>query len=218
MGSAARDYYCVPRRLAYSLGAFVLLLAVVMPLAAWVTAPSWLPRVPALLDEDQPIADPDVVVLKASGESNEAVRQAARLWRGGRVQQVAIFGVPFTPDNLVMPAHSPRYEQLVEQGVPAGSIVEIYQGDDIYEELEAVRGAAQQRGWRRVLFYADGPGSRRSLVAARRILGEAGITVGQTTFPAPWFDGQTWWRPGQARTIVFVRAVQLGFTLVSNRT
>jgi uncharacterized SAM-binding protein YcdF (DUF218 family) len=218
MATAARDHYLVPRRLVHTFGALVVLFVVAVPLVAWLTAPSWLPRVPALLDEDQPIAAPDVVALKASGESDEAVRQAARPLREGRVRQVAIFGVPFTPDNLVMPQHSRRYQQLLQQGVPAGSIVEISQGDDIYEEMEAMRDAAQQRGWRRVLFYADGPGSRRNLVAARRILGEAGIAVGQTTFPAPWFDARTWWRPGQARTIVFVRAVQLGFTLVSNRT
>src|SRR5438874_11143950 len=121
MAASVRDYYLLPRRTVHALVAALVLLLVGCPLVVWAAAPTWLPHVPAMLDADQPIERPDVVVLKSAGESDEAVREAARLLTAGQVRWIAMLGFPFTPDNLAMPAHSRRYEQLLEQGAPRAS-------------------------------------------------------------------------------------------------
>src|SRR5262249_34409011 len=128
-----------------------------------------------------------------------------------------LLGVPFTPDDMVPPPRSRRVAQLARLGVPEASIVELYRGDDLYEELAALRDTARERGWRRVLFLLDPLGTRRPLMIANRAFGEAGIAVGQTTFPVSWLDPQRWYLGGTPRTLVFLRATQLFFTLVSNR-
>jgi hypothetical protein len=197
----------------------LLVLLLAPPIAAYATAPRWLPEWPAVLDTDRPLDNPDVVVVKAGGENDDAVREAARLQKSGATKQVAVLGLPFTPDTLAPPPRNRRVEQLVAAGVPASAVVELRKGDDIYEEMGALRDAAAEHGWRRVLFFVDGLTGRRNLVVADRFLGLGGrVAVGQRTFPLTWFDADTWWRGGQPRTIVFVRTVQLAFAELGNRS
>jgi hypothetical protein len=105
--------------------------------------------VPALLDEDQALASPDVVVLRSLSESVEAARQAAAMVSRGELKAIVILGIPFTPDVLAPAGESRRVGELVRLGVPRSAIVELYRGEDLYEELDALRTTAAERGWRR---------------------------------------------------------------------
>jgi hypothetical protein len=217
MSAAARSYYLVPRRACQLTLALLLVLVLAPPLFLYATASRWLPAWPAYLDLERPLANPDVLVLKASAENDEAFREAARVYRAGGVKQVAVLGLPFTPDDLAPPPPSRRVDQLMAAGVPRGAIVEIRKGEDLYEEMGALRDTAAERGWRRILFYVDSLSSRRSLVAADRIVGLGGREIGQRVFPLSWFDPDSWWEGGQPRTIVFIRTIQLAFTMLGNR-
>jgi hypothetical protein len=218
VSAAARSYYLVPRRGCQIAMALLLLLVLAPPVLAYLTAPRWMPAWPALLDAERPLANPDVVVVKASGENDDAVREAARLQRAGGVKQVAVLGLPFTPDNLAPPPRSRRAEELLAAGVPRAAVVEIRRGESVYEEMVALRDAAVEHGWRRILFHVDELSSRRSLVAADRIVAPGGREIGQRVFPLGWFDVDTWWQGGQPRTIVFIRTIQLIFTMLGNKT
>ena len=217
--TASSSHYLVPRRSCHVALALLLVLLLGPPIAAYVTAPRWLPEWPALLDADRPLDNPDVIVLKSGGDNDDAVREAARLQRAGGVKQIVVLGVPFTPDNLAPPPPNRRVQLLASAGVPAGAVVEVREGDDIYGEMAALRDAVAEHGWRRVLFFVDQLGGRRNLVVADRFLGPGGrVAVGQRTFPLGWFDPNSWWRGGQPRTIVFVRTVQLAFVELGNRS
>lgn len=217
---AVRDpgYLLVPRWLVQGLALGFLVCLLVGAGGAWLLAPRWLPAIPALLDVDAPIAAPDVVVLKSAGESVEAEPVAARLLLDGRVGTIAVLGRPFAFDDLDPPDRSRRVDRLIALGVPRSAIVEIYRGKTLTEEMAALRTVARERNWRRILMLTDALGSRRSLLAARHMLGPDGITVGQRTFPAEWFDAETWWRDGRARGIVVVRLTQLLVALATRWT
>lgn len=217
MSAAAHAYYRVPRRGCHLAIAFVLLVIVGLPALAWATADRWLPAVPDLLDADRPLANADVLVLKAAGESDDAVREAAQAYAAGGTRQIVVLGRVFTPDDLVPPTRNRRREDLARLGVPSSAVVEIDDGDDLYEEMTALRAAAADRGWRRIMFYVDELGGRRNLIVADRVLGPGGRAIGQVTFPLSWFSRESWWRGGVPRTIVFVRATQLVITAMSSR-
>lgn len=218
MSAAAPGYYLVPRRSCHLALALLLTVVLVPMMLLYATADRWLSGWPARLDAERDLADPDVVVLKAAGESDEAVRAAARLHRAGGVEQVVVLGHPFTPDNLAAPSRSRHVEALVAAGVPRSAIVEIRRGEDLYEEMAALRGAAAERGWQRVLFYVDSLVGRRTLIAADRIVGSGGREIGLRVFPLGWFEADTWWHGGQPRTIVFIRTIQLIFTMLGDKT
>jgi hypothetical protein len=218
VSAAVHSYYLVPRRSCQLALTLLFLLLLGLPLFAYATAPRWLPAWPSLLDVERPLANPDVIVVKASSESDEAIREAVRLHRAGGVKQIAVLGLPFTPDNLAPPPRGRRVEELLAAGVPRAAVVEIRQGEDLYGEMTALRSAAAEHGWRRILFHVDALSSRRSLIAADRIVAPGGREIGQRVFPLTWFEADSWWQGGQPRTIVFVRTIQLLFTMLSNRT
>lgn len=216
--TASSSYYLVPRRSCHITLVLLALLFLGVPLLGYATAPRWLPAVPALLDAERPLDNPDVVVVKASGETDAAYREAVRLYQVGAVKQVVVLGLPFTPDRLAPPPRNRRVEQLVAAGLPRAAVVEVPGGDTLHQEMAALRQTADARGWRRILFLVDALGGRRNLIVADRYLSLGDRAVGQRVFPLGWFDARSWWHGGQSRTIVFVRAVQLAVAALGNRS
>jgi hypothetical protein len=199
MATLDRRYYYLPRRAVNAAVLGLVLLVALGGLAAWATAERWLPEVARVLDVDVPVADPDALVVNAAGQSAEVDRRLARLVaeRPGRV--IVLLGSPFTSDVLVPERTSGRLRSLAGFGVPRSAIVELYEGETLYQSLEALRGAARARGWRSVVNYGTSPGTRRVYLASRAILGPAGIEVGSVTVPSPAFNADGWWHDNRDR-------------------
>jgi hypothetical protein len=199
MAALDRRYYYLPRRTVHASLIAVGLLGLVIGLIGWTTAPRWLPEIARVLDVDVPIADPDAIVLNAAGQSTEVDRRAARLVaeRPGRV--IVLLGSPFTSDVLVPQRTSARITSLTGFRVPRSSIVEVYEGETIYESFAALRRVAVERGWRRVVTYSTSPGTRRGYFAARAILEPAGVEVGSVTVQSDAFEAEGWWRDNRDR-------------------
>jgi hypothetical protein len=199
MATLDRRYYYLPRRTVNAALLGLVLLVALAGLTAWATAPRWLPEVARVLDVDVPIADPDAIVLNAAGQSTEVDRRVARLAAERPGRAIVLLGSPFTSDVLVPARTSARVRSLIGFGVPRSAIVESYQGETLYESLEALRAVALARGWRRVVHYNTSPGTRRVYLASRAILGPAGIEVGSATVPSTSFDAETWWHDNRER-------------------
>jgi hypothetical protein len=199
MATLDRRYYYLPRRVVHAALLGLVLLVALGGTTAWATASRWLPEVARVLDVDLPIADPDAIVVNAAAQSSEVDRRIASLVaeRPGRV--IVLLGSPFTSDVLVPERTSARLRTLASLGVPRSAIVELYEGETLYESLEALRGAALAHGWRRVVAYGTSPGTRRGYLAARAILGPAGIEVGSVTVPSTTFDAEVWWHDNRDR-------------------
>lgn len=210
MATLDRRYYYVPRRLVYRTLLALVAVVALIALGAWLSAPRWLPQVAFYLDVDVPIAEPDAVVVNAAGQSTEIDRRVARLVADRPVETIVLLGSPFTSDVLVPERRSPRVASLTGLGVPPAAIVELYQGERLDESFAALRDLARTRGWRRVVLYGNSPGTRRSYLLARRILGEAGVAVGQTTVPSPQFDPERWWADNRDRGRVVFEWMRLG--------
>jgi hypothetical protein len=204
MTLADQRYYYLPRRAVHTAMLATLVIIVALAAVGVALAPRWLPGVALALDLDVPLARADALVLGAAGQNSTVEQGAARLFASGKVSAIALVGLPFTYDVLVPEPESRRFGSLLANGVPRGAIVEVYEGDTIYEGLTALRDEARARGWRSVMLYGGSPGTRRSYLAANRILGEAGIQVGVTTISTPQFDPNTWWHDNRDRgRIVF---------------
>ena len=204
MATLDRRYYYLLRRTVHATLLGLTLSLALGGLTAWATAPRWLPEVGRLLDVDVPVADPDAIVVSAAGQSDEVDRRVARMVaaRPGRV--IVLLGSPFTSDVLVPERTSARLRSLASAGVPRSAIVELYEGETLYESLEALRAVALARGWRSVVSYGTPPGTRRGYLAARAILGPAGIEVGSVTVPSTTFDAEVWWHDNRDRGRVVV--------------
>jgi hypothetical protein len=199
MATIDRRYCYLPRRVVHATLVTLLLLIVLVGLSAWATSDRWLPEIARVLDVDVPVADPDALVVNAAGQNADVDRRLARLVaeRPGRV--VVLLGSPFTSDVLVPERTSARLRSLTGVGVPRAAIVELYEGETLYESIEALRGAARSRGWRSVVNYGTSPGTRRVYLASRAILGPAGIEVGSVTVPSSVFNPDGWWHDNRDR-------------------
>jgi hypothetical protein len=202
MSTLDQRYYYLPRRTVHATLLALALLVTLTGLVAWVSAPRWLPEIALALDVDAPLPDPDAIVVGAAGQSLEVDRRIARVVgeRPGRV--IVLLGSPFTSDVLVPERTSARVRSLTGFGVPRGSIVELYEGETLYQSLEALRREAVARGWRRVTGYGTAPGTRRTYLAGRAILGQAGVEYGSVTVPTAEFDSNTWWHDNRDRSRV----------------
>jgi len=198
MGPDPRYYY-LSRRSVNTTLALLATLTLLGGLIAWTVAPLWLSAMARALDVDVPIANPQVVVVRANSTSAEIDRRVAAMIAANTVEAVVLMGSPFTSDVLVATPASRRIPPLVAIGVPREKIVEAYGGINLYEEFEYLRERLRARGWHRVLMLNTSPGTRRNYLVGRRILGEAGIEVGETTVPSPQWDPDGWWRDKRDR-------------------
>lgn len=209
-------HYLVSRRLVH---AVLLLMAalVVVPLAVgWLYAPRWLPRLTELLDQAAPLSDPDVVIVRSNGRSQVGDTMAAELLDDG-ANAVVLLGRPFTPDLLDPPQRSRRFDRLVAAGAAPERIVELYDGEDVWEEMASFREAAAARGWNRALFIVQTGATRYHLIAAQRVLGPAGIAVGQVVLPDEDPPPLPWWQDNQLRGHVIYNVVLVLFALLLGR-
>jgi hypothetical protein len=201
MATLDRRYYYLPKRLVHVTVGLVLATVVLGGGALWALTPRWLPAVARALDVDVPIDNPDAAVIGAGTPNGEIERRVARLYAQHQVGAIALYGSPFTSDVLVPQRSSARVGALVGFGVPRSAIVEAYdfEGNTNYEALAVLRDEAVRRGWRRLLFVNGSPGTRGAYLAARQILGTAGIQVGEVTVPTPQFDAENWWHDNRER-------------------
>ena len=211
MTHADDRYYLVPRRAVHAALASLILVVVLVGAVGYVFAEPLLTEVERQLDAEAPLANPDVVVLGSTGRSRAADRAAAELVTSGMARHVVLFGRPFTPDDLAPAERSRRYGSLTAAGVPPDRIVELYGTTDLWEALDQLRAAAHERGWRRVLIISSPGANRRTLMAARSVLGR-GIEVGLERYPG---DGDEieplWWTDGQLRGHVLYNWILLIF-------
>jgi uncharacterized SAM-binding protein YcdF (DUF218 family) len=212
-GPPADDrYYLVPRRLVHAVLASLVLLTVIVGATVFVLAEQWLPQVERLLDAEAPLASPDAVVLWSNSRSRAADRAATELMKGGGVAAVVVAGRPFAPDELAPAERSRRYGSLVGLGIPPERIVELYRGTDLWESLDELATATADHGWRRVLFLQSPGESRRTLLAAQRVLGGQGVEVGMQLYVRDDAEKEPlWWTDGQLRSSVLYNWVLLVF-------
>jgi uncharacterized SAM-binding protein YcdF (DUF218 family) len=167
--------------------------------AGYLASPLWLAAAADALEAERPIDDPDALVLRSNGRSAAAEDVVSSRLGRGEAQAVVPLGRPFTPDDQAPAAASPNVARLLARGIPREAIVEIYLGEDLYEETEALARAARDRDWRRVLFVVPRGGTRRALLAADRALGREGIEVGLIQVPSDDPEDVEWWRDPQQR-------------------
>ena len=199
MATFDRRYYYLPRRTVHLVLAALLLLVGLGALTAYETADRWLTEIARALDVDVPVADPDAIVLNAAGTSTDVDRRVARLVAERPGRAVVLLGSPFSSDVLVPERTSGRVASLTGFGVPRAAIVELYQGETLYESMAALREVALARGWRRVVHYNTAPGTRRVYLASRALLAPAGIEVGSVTVQTTIFEADGWWHDNRDR-------------------
>jgi uncharacterized SAM-binding protein YcdF (DUF218 family) len=205
-------YYLVPRRLVHAVLATLVLLTAIVGASGFVLAERWLPEVERLLDAEAPLASPDVVVLWSNSRSRAADRAAAELLKDGGAAAVVLASRPFAPDELAPAERSRRYGNLTALGVTPERIVELYRGTDLWEALDDLSATTTERGWRRVLFLQSPGEARRTLLAARRILGGQGVEVGLQLYARDDAEEEPlWWTDGQLRSGVLYNWVLLVF-------
>lgn len=173
----------------------------IWPFAAWAGAKHLITEAP--LDNADAI-----VVLGGSATYKERSHEAARLLFEGRAPRILI-----TNDNMRGPWSSAEqrnlffYERSLEElklaGVPLQSVDVLMQPvASTYEEAEAVRDYAQQRGLRSILIVTSAYHSRRALWVFSKVFRDTGIRVGlkavatgkESPEPATWWLSVRGWR------------------------
>ena len=215
-GRDAREYVLIPRWIVH-----VMAIAVMVAIVGSV-AVVWLNRIPILvemgraLEIESPISSPDVVILSSLLRSDAGDRAAADALRIGAIA-VVLLGKPFSPDDLVPATESRRLPRLLAVGIPRERIVEVYEGDDLYETMAALAAVGREAGWRRALMISAPESSRRAFLVAQRILGEDGISVGQTLVAPDSPERADWWNDDQLRGHVVYNWILLAFARLAGR-
>ncbi|QOS57534.1 YdcF family protein [Thermobifida fusca] len=156
--------------------ALLVLTVILLPCATW----AWV-WYTARQDERPPS---DAIVVLGASQYNgrpspvfEArLRHAAHLYEEGVAPTVVTVGGNQPGDNFTEGGSGARW--LVEQGVPADSVIPIGKGSDTLESLELVAQVFEERGWRTAVIVSDPWHSLRS----REIAEDFGIEA--ATSPA----------------------------------
>jgi uncharacterized SAM-binding protein YcdF (DUF218 family) len=179
--------------------AFVVLLA--WSLLAWVAA-RWL-----IVSVELPQADA-IVVLSGSAAYVERTQRAAAAYRAGRAPRIVLTDDGQRGGWSSAEQRNPLFveravEELRRNGVPAASI-EVAPGLALgtHEEALLLRGYAEARGLRSLIFVTSGYHSRRAWWTLRRVFAGRDIQLGvdavapgaQTPAPGSWWLTTRGWR------------------------
>lgn len=143
-------------------------------------------------------------IFVLSGSMADRWLEGVDLWREKRAPIVVLSpgnvdgaGAELRRRGLRMPTGSEiaRDVMVRQLGVPEQA-VEIMPGavDNTAAEAEALRRLAIERGWRSVIVVTSLPHTRRTALAMRRTLDDAGVTVQVRASRYDAFDPQRWWR------------------------
>ncbi|MEX2269828.1 MAG: YdcF family protein [Vicinamibacterales bacterium] len=156
---------------------------------------------------------PADVIFVLSGGLADRWLEAYDLWREKRAPLILISrgypgpaGVQLRRRGIHLPDEAEiAHDVMVRQmGVPA-SAVEVLQGpvDTTAAEAQALRRVALARGWRSAIIVTSLPHTRRTALAMRRALDDAGIGVQVRGSRYDAFRPARWWRDrGSARWVV----------------
>ncbi len=141
-----------------------------------------------------------LVVLSGSAAYAERAAEAARLYREGRAPLVLLTDDGVRGGWSEAEQRNPRFVELAAAelrrgGVPAESIKVLdARPTSTYDEAEAVRAYAAERGLRSLVVVTSAYHSRRALWTWRRVFRGSGVEVGLepaegARTPGAW----TWW-------------------------
>jgi uncharacterized SAM-binding protein YcdF (DUF218 family) len=179
-------------------GMAVLCLAALLTGAAgWLTASAWLPRVAAILADEDPLRPADLIVV-LSGSIPDRPRYAAELYHRRFAPRVlcASSQVP----ELLAAAGRPMTQAEISaavlraQAVPDRAILVVNRSTSTYEELALVRDAMRAHGWKRVILVSSPTHLRRIRITWERLNPRGGLVAILRATPYSSFHRDTWWR------------------------
>ena len=177
--------------------AVLLLAAIGLGAAGWLTAPAWLPGVASLLIEEDPLRSADLIVV-LSGSIPDRPRYAADLYRRGLAPRV-LCASSQVPDLLKVVGRAMTQAEisaavLRAQGVPDAAILVVNRSTSTFEELALVRDTMRAQGWKRVILVSSPTHLRRIRITWDHLTGPGGPEAILHATPYASFHRDSWWR------------------------
>ena len=177
--------------------AVLLLAAIGLGAAGWLTAPAWLPGVASLLIEEDPLRSADLIVV-LSGSIPDRPRYAADLYRRGLAPRV-LCASSQVPDLLKAAGRAMTQAEisaavLRAQGVPDAAILVVNRSTSTFEELALVRDTMRAQGWKRVILVSSPTHLRRIRITWDHLTGPGGPEAILRASPYASFHRDAWWR------------------------
>ena len=177
--------------------AVLLLAAIGLGAAGWLTAPAWLPGVASLLIEEDPLRSADLIVV-LSGSIPDRPRYAADLYRRGLAPRV-LCASSQVPDLLKAAGRAMTQAEisaavLRAQGVPDAAILVVNRSTSTFEELALVRDTMRAQGWKRVILVSSPTHLRRIRITWDHLTGPGGPEAILHATPYASFHRDSWWR------------------------
>lgn len=177
--------------------AVLLLAAIVLGAAGWLTAPAWLPGVASLLVEEDPLRSADLIVV-LSGSIPDRPRYAADLFHQGLAPRV-LCASSQVPDLLKATGRAMTQAEisaavLRAEGVPDAAILVVNRSTSTYEELRLVRDTMRAQGWKRAILVSSPTHLRRIRITWDRLTPHGGLEAILRATPYASFHRDAWWR------------------------
>jgi uncharacterized SAM-binding protein YcdF (DUF218 family) len=172
----------------------------------WLVA--WAAARALVVEVELPQADA-LVVLSGSGAYVERTREAAELFRQGRVPQILLTNDDSISGWSVEQQRNPLFveravAELERAGVPPERIIVLPSPvDSTYAEATLVRSYAERQGLRSLLVVTSAYHSRRAWWTLRRVFRGSGVAVGikavrygsaESPAPSRWWWHSSGWR------------------------
>ncbi len=192
------------------------LVVVTVALAA-ISSSYWLPTIGRFLVVEDPTQPSDAVVALAGG-GRSRVTGAAQLLEEGQASWLIVTNMPLnTPGIRVSYADLMRSE-AIWQGVPEDRILQA-PGTvrTTYEEAEAVRRLAEERGFRSLTVVTDSFHTRRAMMAFRDAFAGSSIDVFVQPARLGWYQPSVWWQDRDSLRETWTEYLKLALYLVGYR-
>ncbi|MFN8521881.1 MAG: YdcF family protein [Chloroflexota bacterium] len=182
-----------------------------------VTAPLWLNAMGEYLVVRDRLHPTDAIVVLA-GNSPYRAEHAARLYLEGQAPLAIISNEPLS-SHWIQTTWLELYRRgLTRTPIPESAVVVIESiSDSTFEEAQAVRAIAAQRGLRSVTLVTDPFHMRRATMVFRRELAPAGVEVLASPADNSKYGVTGWWRDRHAIMRILQEYIKLLYYVALGR-